>query len=60
MGIKASNTAEVHFDEVKVPKENLLGGWRKIPLLLMASPVESTEFACQSQLISSCWTVNQD
>ena len=26
MGIKASNTAEVYFDNVKVPKENLLGG----------------------------------
>jgi len=25
MGIKASNTAELHFDEVKVPRENLLG-----------------------------------
>lgn len=26
MGIKASNTAEVFFDDVKVPVENLLGG----------------------------------
>lgn len=26
MGIKASNTAEVFFDDVKVPRENLLGG----------------------------------
>ena len=26
MGINASNTAEVHFDNVRVPKENLLGG----------------------------------
>eukprot|EP00795_Rhopilema_esculentum_P017018 gene17018-8523_t len=26
MGIKASNTAEVTFDEVKVPVENILGG----------------------------------
>ena len=26
MGIKASNTAEVYFDDVKIPKENLLGG----------------------------------
>ncbi|ESN94043.1 hypothetical protein HELRODRAFT_186034 [Helobdella robusta] len=25
MGIKASNTTEVHFDDVHVPKENLLG-----------------------------------
>ncbi len=25
MGIKGSNTAEVHFENVKVPKENLLG-----------------------------------
>ena len=25
MGIKASNTAEVHFEDVKIPKENLLG-----------------------------------
>ncbi|XP_072349335.1 very long-chain specific acyl-CoA dehydrogenase, mitochondrial isoform X2 [Scyliorhinus torazame] len=25
MGIKASNTAEVHFDEVQVPAENVLG-----------------------------------
>ena len=25
MGIKCSNTAEVHFDNVKVPKENVLG-----------------------------------
>lgn len=25
MGIKCSNTAEVHFDDVKVPRENLLG-----------------------------------
>ena len=26
MGIKASNTAEVYFENVKIPKENLLGG----------------------------------
>ena len=26
MGIKCSNTAEVIFEDVKVPKENLLGG----------------------------------
>ena len=26
MGIKASNTAEVYFDDVKVPVGNLLGG----------------------------------
>lgn len=26
MGIKGSNTVEVHFDNVKVPVENLLGG----------------------------------
>jgi len=26
MGINASNTAEVHFDNVRVPRENLLGG----------------------------------
>ena len=26
MGIKASNTAEVHFEDVKIPIENLLGG----------------------------------
>ena len=26
MGIKASNTAEVYFEDVKVPVENLLGG----------------------------------
>ena len=26
MGIKASNTAEVYFDNVKIPVENLLGG----------------------------------
>ena len=26
MGIKASNTAEVYFDEVKVPVENIIGG----------------------------------
>ena len=25
MGIKASNTAEVHFEDVKIPVENLLG-----------------------------------
>ena len=25
MGIKASNTAEVYFDNVRIPKENLLG-----------------------------------
>ena len=25
MGIKASNTAEIYFDNVKVPVENLLG-----------------------------------
>ncbi|XP_029140832.1 very long-chain specific acyl-CoA dehydrogenase, mitochondrial-like [Protobothrops mucrosquamatus] len=29
MGIKCSNTAEVHFEEVKVPVENLLGGLGK-------------------------------
>ena len=29
MGIRASQTAEMHFHQVKVPKENLLGnvGW---------------------------------
>ena len=26
MGIKASNTAEVNFEEVKIPHENVLGG----------------------------------
>ena len=26
MGIKASNTAEVYFDNVKIPVENVLGG----------------------------------
>lgn len=26
MGIKGSNTVEVHFDNTKVPVENLLGG----------------------------------
>lgn len=26
MGIKASNTAEVYFEDVKVPVENVLGG----------------------------------
>lgn len=26
MGIKASNTAEVYFEDCKVPVENLLGG----------------------------------
>lgn len=26
MGIKASNTAEVHFEETKIPVENVLGG----------------------------------
>lgn len=26
MGIKASNTAEVYFDSVKIPVKNLLGG----------------------------------
>ena len=33
MGIKASNTAEVYFDNVKVPVENLLGGelvWKNL------------------------------
>jgi alkylation response protein AidB-like acyl-CoA dehydrogenase len=30
MGIKASNTAEVHFDNVKIPKENLLGSKSKV------------------------------
>ena len=25
MGIKASNTAEVYFEDVKIPKENILG-----------------------------------
>ncbi|XP_062438969.1 very long-chain specific acyl-CoA dehydrogenase, mitochondrial-like isoform X3 [Rhea pennata] len=29
MGIKCSNTTEVHFDNVKVPAENLLGGLGK-------------------------------
>ncbi|XP_010218938.1 PREDICTED: very long-chain specific acyl-CoA dehydrogenase, mitochondrial [Tinamus guttatus] len=29
MGIKCSNTAQVHFDNVKVPAENLLGGLGK-------------------------------
>ena len=26
MGIKASNTAEVYYDNVKIPNENVLGG----------------------------------
>ena len=26
MGIKASNTAEVYFEDVKIPVENVLGG----------------------------------
>jgi very long chain acyl-CoA dehydrogenase len=26
MGIKASNTAEVHFEDTKIPVENVLGG----------------------------------
>ena len=26
MGIKCSNTAEVFFDDVKIPAENLIGG----------------------------------
>ena len=26
MGIKCSNTAEVHFEDVKIPLENVLGG----------------------------------
>lgn len=26
MGIKASNTAELHFEDVKIPVENVLGG----------------------------------
>lgn len=26
MGIKASNTAEVYYEDVKVPVENVLGG----------------------------------
>lgn len=26
MGIKASNTAEVYFEDVKIPVENILGG----------------------------------
>lgn len=26
MGIKCSNTAEVYFEDVKIPAENLLGG----------------------------------
>lgn len=26
MGIKASNTAEVYFEDVKIPAENVLGG----------------------------------
>lgn len=29
MGIQCSNTAEVHFEDVKVPTENLLGGLGK-------------------------------
>lgn len=31
MGIKASNTAEVHFDNVKVPVENMLGSKCSLP-----------------------------
>ncbi len=33
MGIKCSNTAEVYFEDVKVPKECLLGGEEFIHLL---------------------------
>lgn len=36
MGIKGSNTAEVHFEDVKVPVENLLGGKTDSSLLLIA------------------------
>ena len=32
MGIKASNTAEVYFEDVKVPVENLLGGQLELSL----------------------------
>lgn len=39
MGIKASNTAEVFFDDVKVPAENLLGevgeGFKVMKVTLM-------------------------
>lgn len=38
MGIKASNTAEVYFDDVKIPKENLLGGDERIPRQLSIIP----------------------
>lgn len=33
MGIKCSNTAEVYFEDVKVPVENLLGRKEVLPLL---------------------------
>lgn len=41
MGIKASNTAEVYFEDVKIPVENLLGGvfihlkLRVVPLIYL-------------------------
>ena len=41
MGIKASNTAEVHFDDVKVPVENLLGSkssHKSVPFNLITLP----------------------
>lgn len=37
MGIKGSNTAEVHFDNVKVPAENLLGGFLQLDSVLIYS-----------------------
>ncbi len=40
MGIKASNTAEIYFDSVKVPVENLLGS--KSGLALGHSIIDST------------------
>lgn len=32
MGIKGSNTAEVYFEDVKIPVENLLGGKKSLSI----------------------------
>jgi alkylation response protein AidB-like acyl-CoA dehydrogenase len=51
MGVKGSGTAFVEFDEVKVPKENLLGG---VDLLLGNFVTERLGIAVQANRFARC------
>ncbi|KAK2147389.1 hypothetical protein LSH36_555g01001 [Paralvinella palmiformis] len=66
MGIKASNTAEVYFEDVKVPKKNLLGevgGGFKVAMMIlnngrfgMAAVLAGTMRACITKAVEHAST----